>query len=186
MPITVPITVPIPAGPVVRPKATLGAGLLTLSGSLPSQALVDQLSAAAKSLVANVGGGYVLDPRSPYSTGGTIEVTDLLRFDRGGTDSTSESKGLLDSVAFIMTKAPDSSIVVAAYTDNEGDPLRNVGLAANRIDSIVAYLATKGIAPSRVVPAPRGGAEPIADNATEEGRAANRRAKVWINFALGT
>ena len=180
------VAVVVPPGEVIRPHATLAAGTLTLTGSVPSQAIADRLTAAARSLGVGVAGGYTLDPRSAYTTGGIVEMTDLIRFDRGGTEPTADSKGLLDTLAAMMVKAPDSVLVIAAYTDTEGDPLRNVGLAGVRIDTMAAYLGSKGVAASRVVPAPRGGAEPVADNTTEEGRAANRRARAWLYLALGS
>jgi outer membrane protein OmpA-like peptidoglycan-associated protein len=187
-PSTVPAsTVPVPAGDVVKPVAVFEAGKLVLTGSQPSKEAVDVLVARATALVGaeNVINQYVVDPRVTSAGGGDTTVTELVRFEAGGTELTDESKAVLDRVAALLAKSPAAVAVANSYTDTDGDELRNVGLAKQRIDAVVAYWETKGIGPNRVIPAARGEIDPIADNETAEGRAENRRIMLVLHQLIG-
>jgi outer membrane protein OmpA-like peptidoglycan-associated protein len=176
------VALPVPAGDVVRPSAMYEGGKLVLKGSQPSQAAVDALVAHAAVVVGaeNVVTQYVLDPRVTVSFGGTVTVVETIHFDAGGVELTAESKELLDRVASLLLKAPSAYVVANSYTDSQGDELRNIGLAKQRVDAVAAYWEGKGIAADRVVPAARGKANPVADNATTEGRAQNRRIELTV------
>jgi OOP family OmpA-OmpF porin len=65
---------------------------------------------------------------------------------------------------------------VAGHTSSVGDAALNQRLSEARAQSVVAYLVGKGLPASRFVAVGFGQNRPIADNATEEGRARNRRA----------
>jgi len=65
------------------------------------------------------------------------------------------------------------------YTDNVGDATYNQKLSQQRADAVANYLKSKGVASSdRFSTKGLGAANPIADNNTEEGRAANRRVTI--------
>ena len=58
--------------------------------------------------------------------------------------------------------------------------MKNMTLSQRRCNSVREYLGKKGISPQRVLPKGYGEAKPIADNATLEGRAKNRRLEAKI------
>jgi outer membrane protein OmpA-like peptidoglycan-associated protein len=64
---------------------------------------------------------------------------------------------------------------IVGHTDNEGGSVTNQRLSERRAASVVAWLTREGIAASRLVAEGRGASQPVADNATAEGRARNRR-----------
>jgi outer membrane protein OmpA-like peptidoglycan-associated protein len=64
---------------------------------------------------------------------------------------------------------------IVGYTDNSGSDAYNLALSERRAKAVAAYLESKGIAPGRIVASGAGESQPIADNATPEGRAQNRR-----------
>ena len=67
---------------------------------------------------------------------------------------------------------------VDGHADTVGDANPNQDLSERRAMSVATWLAQQGIAPSRLEPSGRGLTEPIADNATAEGRALTRRVEI--------
>ena len=82
---------------------------------------------------------------------------------------------LLDQVVEIGKLCPDVKMLVVGHTDSIGDKEYNVGLGKRRAEAVVEYLALKGVDADRLTPVGLGFSQPIADNSTGEGRAANRR-----------
>lgn len=72
-------------------------------------------------------------------------------------------------------------VQVVGYTDNTGNAANNVVLGQQRADFAKEYLVRNGILSTNIDTSSKGSSEPIADNATEEGRAENRRTVVTIN-----
>jgi outer membrane protein OmpA-like peptidoglycan-associated protein len=132
----------------------------------------------------NVVNQYVLDPRVTAATGGPATVVEVIRFDTGGVEIAAESKDVLDRLAALLVKAPNAYVIANSYTDSQGDDLRNIGLAKQRVDAIGAFWEAKGVAVDRLVPAARGKANPIGDNTTAEGRAQNRRVELTVYSLL--
>ena len=73
---------------------------------------------------------------------------------------------------------PDINVEVSGHTDNTGASATNLRLSQARADAVRAYLATKGVAPERMVAKGYGPAQPIAPNTTSAGRAQNRRVEL--------
>ena len=71
-------------------------------------------------------------------------------------------------------------VEVAGHTDWEGDDVYNMDLSQRRVDSVRQWLIGKGVAPERLTAKGYGESKPIASNATEEGRAENRRVEFNI------
>jgi OOP family OmpA-OmpF porin len=67
---------------------------------------------------------------------------------------------------------------VGGYTDNVGSAEQNQKLSQKRADNVMAQLESKGISANRLTAAGWGEQSPVADNATAEGRARNRRVPV--------
>lgn len=86
----------------------------------------------------------------------------------------------LDAAALILLDNPDSNVEVAGHTDSEGDPVVNGTLSLSRALVVRDYLIGVGVAPSRIRAHGYGDTEPVADNNTAEGRAANRRVELRI------
>lgn len=72
-------------------------------------------------------------------------------------------------------------IQVVGHTDNTGNAAHNVVLGQQRADFAKGYLIKNGILDSNIETSSQGPKVPIADNATEEGRAENRRTVITIN-----
>jgi outer membrane protein OmpA-like peptidoglycan-associated protein len=78
------------------------------------------------------------------------------------------------------TQDTESKIVVNGYTDSQGTAAYNQDLSQRRAQSVRDYLVTKGIAADRITAVGFGLNNPVADNATAEGRANNRRVEIVV------
>lgn len=102
------------------------------------------------------------------------------------TNSASLSSSAIDSlntVANVMTSYPETTITVAGHTDNTGNDSINIPLSQQRAQSVASYLTSRGVAASRIRTVGYGSSQPVASNATPQGRAQNRRVEILINPA---
>jgi len=87
----------------------------------------------------------------------------------------------LDELGKFLQDHPDTFVLLVGYTDSVGSENYNMGLAQRRAESVAAYLTQNfDIAPDRIVTNWYGEANPVADNATAEGRAQNRRVEIAV------
>ena len=107
-------------------------------------------------------------------------VFDNLNFDTASNALTPESQPTVATLAAIFKAYPNVRGRVVGYTDNQGDPAANKTLSDARAATVKKELVALGIAADRIETAGMGEADPIADNATEEGRAKNRRTELVI------
>ncbi len=99
-----------------------------------------------------------------------------INFKTGDSTVDSESMHILNmQVVPQLEMARAMYVRVEGNTDDVGDKKQNQGLSERRARSVVDYLVTKGVNPSRVTARGNGDANPIASNKTNDGRAANRR-----------
>lgn len=112
--------------------------------------------------------------------GNWFEFTNV-RFKTGGAEITDESLTQLNNLVTIAKAFPAAQFKIGGYTDNTGDAAKNVALSQKRADAVTARLKTLGIAAAALESAKGYGQEwPLADNATAEGRAQNRRVAVNV------
>ncbi len=86
----------------------------------------------------------------------------------------------LDRIASALTQAPGTRVQVFGHTDSMGRELYNLQLSIRRAEAVSEFLRSRGVALARLTADGRGEAEPIADNATEAGRARNRRVEIIV------
>lgn len=109
-----------------------------------------------------------------------IEITEKIFFEFGKARILPVSYPLLDEVARVIIENPDLVIQIEGHTDNKGSLQFNMKLSQDRANSVREYLIKKGVEPNRLKAVGFGPTRPIADNATEEGRAKNRRVEFVI------
>jgi len=107
--------------------------------------------------------------------GCTCDITRQVQFETSSAVLTEADKVILNEVAETMTRLKFVSGTVIGHTDSTGSEAYNQALSERRAASVVAYLESRGIAAGRLNASGAGESEPIADNATAEGRAQNRR-----------
>jgi len=119
----------------------------------------------------------------PVEKAKTVIVEKPVRLE-GASFATGSSKLLpgasskLDEVVNAANQSQDIKLNVMGYTDSKGNAQSNLRLSQGRADAVKAYLVKKGVAADRISSKGFGSANPIADNATAEGRSANRRVEV--------
>jgi K(+)-stimulated pyrophosphate-energized sodium pump len=92
-------------------------------------------------------------------------------------DASSEQ---LRNIAQILKAYPTATVKVGGYTDNTGDAQDNMRLSQQRATNVMDNLVKLGVEADRVEAEGYGEQHPVADNATEEGRARNRRIALRI------
>jgi outer membrane protein OmpA-like peptidoglycan-associated protein len=103
-----------------------------------------------------------------------------ITFRTASADLNGQFYKVLDGVAQVAKKYDKTIIEVAGHTDNVGGNEYNRQLSQRRADAVTRYLESKGVAQTRLMTAAGGEEHPVASNATEQGRAANRRVEVTI------
>ena len=87
---------------------------------------------------------------------------------------------MLDQLAAASAKCPAVSFEVGGHTDSIGPMDVNMALSKARSETVVAYLAKKGVPVDRMSSLGFGPNEPISDNASEIGRQKNRRTEFKV------
>ncbi len=90
------------------------------------------------------------------------------------------SEQVLTDAAATLTKYPDLVVEVAGHTDSDGSAAHNRGLSERRANAVRDYMINAGVDPDNLSALGYGEAYPIADNATAQGKAANRRVVLRI------
>ena len=103
-----------------------------------------------------------------------------VNFVTGSAVLTKDAKKVLDDVAKTLIKNSGLKVEVAGYTDDRGNDDLNQRLSQKRAESVKAYLGSSGANVEQMIAKGYGETAPIADNASAEGRAQNRRVELHI------
>lgn len=101
-----------------------------------------------------------------------------INFDTNRAEIRPESKPIVEQVVAMLRGNPGLSLSVEGHTDATGTPETNKVLSEQRARSVVAALVAGGIELPRLAAVGFGAERPVADNASEEGRAKNRRVEL--------
>ncbi|MBT9394576.1 OmpA family protein [Hymenobacter sp. NST-14] len=101
-----------------------------------------------------------------------------MHFDTDNATIRPESEPTVAEVARLLRQNPALRLAVQGHTDNVGPAAHNQQLSEARAQSVVAALTQAGISAERLQAAGFGPSQPLADNATEAGRARNRRVEL--------
>jgi outer membrane protein OmpA-like peptidoglycan-associated protein len=108
---------------------------------------------------------------------GRVKVYGIL-FDLNSANIKAESKPVLEEVRGLMQGEPSWKLVIEGHTDGTGSSDFNQKLSLLRADAVKAWLLTAGIEAGRLQTKGFGSSKPLADNASEMGRAQNRRVEL--------
>jgi uncharacterized protein (TIGR03382 family) len=110
-----------------------------------------------------------------------IEILERIHFEFDKAVILEESYPILDAVARIIRRHPELAIIrVEGHTDAKASHTYNDSLSQRRAEAVREYLSNRGVDDVRLEAVGYGETRPIATNATDEGRAANRRVQFMI------
>ncbi len=158
-----------PPGPL-GPNAGLGADDAT------DRHAADGAAAPADVPQASGDAGTAAPPE-PLPPGLAGDDTHPVRifFDEGKSEMKEIARPVLDTVAERLRLRPDEVLRLVAHTDDRERLGRSLDLARERAAAVRRYLEERGVDTVRFIVDARGEYEPLGDNSTDEGRAANRR-----------
>lgn len=122
---------------------------------------------------------YLNDPNSTVSDDKWFDF-DRLLFDTGNATLQPASQEQIGNIAAILKAYPKVKIRLGGYTDNTGNAASNVKLSDERANGVMGELVKLGTDAARMSAKGYGEEHPVADNATEEGRAKNRRISLRV------
>ncbi|MBQ4070006.1 MAG: OmpA family protein [Alphaproteobacteria bacterium] len=178
-------------------KSTWGTAIGATTGALigSSQSSTGALIGGLAGAAVGGGVGYYLDVQAAElraelaSTGvQVVESDDSIRlimpgnitFKTDSADINSAFYPVLNSVAKVLNKYSNSTVMVSGHTDSTGNADYNLALSKSRATSVAAYLQGQGVKSSRFEVLGMGSSNPIASNSTDAGRAQNRRVEIKI------
>ena len=182
-------------------KAAIGAGAGLVGGYLAGDLIGGRRDRTEKIVGAGIGAvaggaiGAYMDKQQQElrrRTAGTgVDVTRVgdelilnmpssITFPINSYEIQPQFRATLDQVAQTLVEYPSTYIDIYGHTDPSGGDAINIPLSQNRAQSVANYLATRGVNPARMATRGFGSSQPIADNSTEAGRAANRRVEIRV------
>ena len=185
------------ANPTAEQKGTAtGAGLGALAGVL----LGDSRQSAAVGAAVGALGGYVWSKNMEEkrqamekATAGTgvvvtqtpdnqlkLNIPSDISFDSGRYNIKPNLQPVLDQFAQGLNSQPNTEVRIVGHTDSTGSDAVNNPLSVNRAQSARDYLVARGVDARRISTEGQGSRQPLADNATEAGRAKNRRIEIYL------
>ena len=103
-----------------------------------------------------------------------------IHFDFGKSTIRPDSHALLEQAAQVLQDYPTLKLEISGHSDSVGSRERNMELSQARAEAVKQYLVGQGISAERLTTRGVGPDEPVADNGTPDGRAANRRIEFRI------
>ena len=180
-----------------------GAGFGAVAGALLGAATGGSKGAATGAVLGGAvgaGGGYIWSKKMQdqkvameKATAGTgvavsqtadnrlkLDIPSDVSFDVGRAAIKPNFAPVLTHFAGSLNQNPVTTVSIIGHTDSTGSDAINNPLSVDRAEAARDYLVSRGVARSRIVTAGRGSREPIADNATQQGRDKNRRVEIYV------
>ena len=155
--------------------AVIGGALGAAGGYVWSKHMADKKAAMER---ATQGTGVAVTQTQDNQL--KLQIPSDVSFDTGRSDIKPNLRPILDQFASGLSAQPNTEVRIIGHTDNVGSDAVNDPWSLQRARATRDYLAARGVSPSRVIIDGRGEREPIATNATAEGRAQNRRVEIFL------
>jgi outer membrane protein OmpA-like peptidoglycan-associated protein len=110
-----------------------------------------------------------------------IVLSDKVLFDFNSSTLTPAANQVLADISKRLTDSAIIGVLVKGHTDSVGSEAFNQQLSQRRADSVAAFLVSQGVAADKLHTEGHGEGQPVADNATDEGRAQNRRVEIVVD-----
>lgn len=158
--------------------AAIGAGVGAGAGALIGRKMDKQQQQLQEELANSATVEKVTDNNGLQAI--KVTFSNGILFPTNGTALTQSAKTELAQFAQSLIAHPNTNVQIFGYTDNTGSLQVNERVANGRADSVLAYLVSCGVSPTRLSAKGIPMAGYIASNDTAEGRAENRRVEIYI------
>jgi outer membrane protein OmpA-like peptidoglycan-associated protein len=155
--------------------AAIGAGVGALGGYIWSQHMQNKKAEMER---ATAGTGVEVTQTADNQL--KLQIPSDISFDTGRAEIRPALRPILDQFANGLRDQPRTEVRIIGHTDNTGSDAVNDPLSMQRAASARDYLSARGIDAGRILIAGRGSREPVAENASEAGRARNRRVEIFL------
>jgi outer membrane protein OmpA-like peptidoglycan-associated protein len=163
------------AGGDDRRNAVIGAGVGALAGGAVG-GYMDRQEARMRQEMAGTGVEVVRESESQIKLVMPSDIT----FDTNRSYVKSGFQPVLADVARALVAQPSTTIDVIGHADSTGSDSYNQALSERRAQAVTSYLAGNGVQPVRMAAYGMGESQPVATNATEDGRTRNRRVEIKV------
>lgn len=155
--------------------AVVGGAVGAVGGYIWSQKMQEQKAAMEQ---ATVGTGVAVTQTADNRL--KLNIPSDVSFDVGSAAIRPQLAGVLQQFATSLQSHPSTVVTIIGHTDSTGSAAINEPLSVNRANSARDFLTARGVSVARIATDGRGAREPVADNATAEGRARNRRVEIYV------
>ncbi|KAF1712521.1 cell envelope biogenesis protein OmpA [Pseudoxanthomonas kalamensis DSM 18571] len=159
-------------------KLEVNGNSVRISGQVPNEAQRQQV---VNHLLTSLNASYSVDADglrvggSPQTLLDDVLADRIIEFESGSANLTTTGRAILDELVEPMRQIGDTRVQVIGHTDNVGARQANIALSYARAQAVREYFRQRGIPDAGLSVLGKGPDEPVADNATTEGRARNRR-----------
>lgn len=160
--------------------AVIGAGVGALGTYIWSQHMEQQ---KREMQAATQGTGVTVSQTADNQL--KLDIPSDISFATNRSDIEPSFRPILDRFAESLRNNPNTEVRIIGHTDSTGNDAINDPLSLDRAESARNYLTARGVNGARIHVAGRGSHEPIATNATAEGRARNRRVEIYVGQRQG-
>lgn len=157
-----------------RKNALIGAGI----GALGGAAVGSYMDRQQRELEAELSGSGVGVARQGDNL--VLRMPSDVTFASNQSSINSRFYATLDDVAAVLDRYDQSLIDIVGHADSDGADDYNLNLSRQRASSVARYLVDRGVLADRLYVDGRGESQPIASNATQDGKAQNRRVEILI------
>jgi outer membrane protein OmpA-like peptidoglycan-associated protein len=163
-------------GKQTRNNAILRAGI----GAIAGGAVGAYMDAQEKKLRAQMAGTGVGVTRTAENEI-TLNMPSDITFDFDRATVKPEFRSTLGSVAGTLRDYPSTTVDVIGHADSTGRDDYNMDLSLRRASAVAQAMTDQGVQPQRIAAQGRGSQQPVASNATTDGRAKNRRVEIKLH-----
>jgi OmpA-OmpF porin, OOP family len=162
---------------VSRGQLSVQGNIIDLKGEVSNEAVRQQV---ASDMAASLNPTYTVRNglRVAAQEQGLVDQTlgnRIVEFEAGSAVLRPAGTGILDEMALALSRLKGKKVEVIGHTDAQGGRVANVALSLARAQAVKNYLVSKGLVAEAIGTTGLGPDRPVASNATEEGRARNRR-----------
>lgn len=160
---------------VSQGELSIAGNAVTISGQVGNEAARQQV---ASELSTSLNSTYAVTNRLRAAKVNVLQATlanRIIEFESGSATLTSAGATILDEIVAAWAQVGSRPVQVIGHTDSAGPHEKNVALSYARASAVKSYLVSRGINATTITAQGAGPDQPVADNATPEGRARNRR-----------